>query len=209
MSLELETVASWDFTTGSLISNGRVAVALVPQYAAPEWLPGEGLRLREGQWLQAADSTALRCDGPFRLVAEIRRASKSNGYCEAIAGVWDEQRDQRQYALFLSAMNARNRVVGHISAHGGNAPGQDHCRSAALGNTEQPFGIWITVELWWDGVTAGVVIDGRPDGADFAFPGPLHVSDAVFTVGAVPRKRPPIGIGNFFVGDLRRLALWR
>lgn len=71
-------------------------------------------------------------------------------------------------------------VVGHISATGGNAPGLDHCRSAALGRTELPFGGWHAVELWWDGST----------------------------VGAVARQRPPMGIGNFFFGDLRRLTLW-
>lgn len=221
------TLCAWDLSepTGSArFSRGEHRIALtdggpepVERVAATE--DRHAARFYTGRWLiaepQAHSQLNAKHATALTLAVWIRRARKPNGQCEAIAGVWDEQYNRRQYALFLNALNAKDHAVAHVSQHGGNAPGHDHCRSAAVGATTLPFDTWQHLALVWDGHHVAMWINGQLDanGSDnpFAVPGPLFsdpTDEAHFSIGAVSRQRPPIGMGNAFYGDIASVALW-
>lgn len=67
------------------------------------------------------------------VVAWVKKDTEKNW--QAIAGVWDETREKRQYYMFLNAASkthsdemkrypANGLIHGHISASGGKSPGQ-------------------------------------------------------------------------------------
>ncbi|MEM6391719.1 MAG: LamG domain-containing protein [Planctomycetota bacterium] len=221
-------VSFWDFRgepRGPLVAQGRGAYALYEQAGPMEHLDGEGpfghsLRFREGQWLRCprADGPMLDLGGPdaeVTLVAWLRRAAKSNGICQAVAGMWDEMRRCRQYALFIGAMNQHNRQVGHVSNVGGPTQGDRYCQTGSVGQTELPLGRWVCLTMAFGRGEVASYLDGKPDGVwernPEAFPFGLFEggADGVdFTVGAVQRSRAPGPYDNFLVGDLGGLAVF-
>lgn len=204
-----DVIALWNFTGPQPLRAAGCGAVLDVGGGAPTVLPGGGgLLLAEGDWL-VSRHPALRLGAArgFSLSVRLRRERKSTGHCEAVAGVWDEQHDARQYALFIAALNAADRAVAHISATGGTAPGHDHCRSAAIGTAVIAYGVEHHLEMRWDGTRVELLVDGRQDGAALPFSGPLFASTAPFTIGSVPRLRPPAGPGNFFVGCIRSVEL--
>lgn len=182
-------------------------------------------RLAYQQWfkLDRGSLSALNIhgkDAQVTVVAWIKRQKKPDGFCEAVAGLWDEQRSKRQYALFVAmpvdnAEGRREQVGGHISSIGGSSPGHDHSRSRANGATPVPFDEWVSIGFTYDGdfirayyngafdALKGVnpyqypngIFDGGPDGS-------------AFTVGSVPRERPPQGPGNYFTGVIGGIAVF-
>lgn len=219
-------LAFWDFSEARwpYVSKGQHAIELKPQAGPMEHVDdgpfGGGVRFREGQWLRSlrTDCAALDIHSPdatVTVLAWIRRRPKSDGRCEAVAGLWDEMRRCRQYALFLAAMNQRDRQVGHVSDVGGPTPGDPYCQTGSVGETRLPFDQWLAVGFSYDGQQVSSYLNGKPDGQWERNPEPFTaglynsgLEGADFTVGAVRRSNAPGDFDNFFVGDLGGLAVF-
>jgi hypothetical protein len=178
-------------------------------------------RFVEGKWMEISrkDCPLLDIHGPkaqVSVVAWIKRGRHDGPrHCEAVAGIWNETRKQRQYCLFLNLgiWNSADQVCGHISSIGGPTPGFKYCMDAAIGAAAVPYGRWQCVGFSYDGALvraylngqldersdrnpyryAGGLFDGGPDGADF-------------TVGAVNRSG---AMGNWYTGLIGGLAIYR
>lgn len=131
---------------------------------------------------------------------------------EAIAGIWNESADQRQYCLFLNATSsgsAPGNVGGHISHTGGQATGMCYCEDASAGKTPVRFMAWSVAGFTFDGRCARSYLNGVLDenrGRNpFSCPGPIFNARADFTVGAVPCAGV---MGNWFRGLLGGLAVF-
>lgn len=214
-------VVAWDFRA----PNALTAVAGAPYRLLPVSGPPQqttdGLYLARGQWLRLprADAPLLDIHGvgaQVTVVAHLQRQPQPETYdCETVAGVWDESRLKRQYALFLDLpiWDSGDQVGGHVSSHGGPTPGYKYCMDAAIGATRIGFERWHTVGFTYDGTQARVYLDGVLDAREgrnpFPYPGGLYdggPDGADFTVGAVSRSGEP---GNFFHGTLGALAVYR
>ncbi len=225
MSVE-EAVAFWRFDGAGerYVSQAREAYTLRPQAGPMEVVEGgpfgKAIRFREGQWLRGlrGEIPALDLHGPdaqVTVVAWMRRYPKSNGRCQAVAGLWDEKRRCRQYALFLGAMNEADRIVGHVSDVGGPTPGDPYCQTGSVGQTRTPLETWLVAGFTYDGSQVRTYLDGHLDGAWERNPEPFAAGlydggpgGADLTVGAVARSNAPGDYDNFFVGDLAGLALF-
>jgi hypothetical protein len=184
-------------------------------------------RLEEGQWFRIPRSDCPRLDfrgkeATFTVIAWVKRAVKEDRW-QAVAGMWDETRDQRQYCLFLDAERktrsgdlvrrpCRDLVHGHVSAVGGPTPGKNACVTYASGATPIPLDEWHSIAMSYDGLLSRVYVDGRLDSArgfnPFAYPGGIFEAGeggADFTVGSVSVRGKP---GHFFVGRIGGLALY-
>lgn len=173
----------------------------------------------EGQWfnLPRAECPGLNLYGPGRalsVVAWVKRKPKSNGECQAVAGMWNETGATRQYCLFLDLKiwQSRNQVCGHLSSTGGPSPGYIYCMEAAIGAAPVSLEEWHQIAFTFDGTWAKAYLDGvadeRPGLNPYFWPCAIHEggSDGSdFTVGAVYRKGE---IGNWFVGQLGGLAVY-
>lgn len=185
------------------------------------------LQIRPGQWLEVprADLGALDIHGStaeVTLAAWFRRDDPE--YWQAIAGVWDESRDRRQYCLFaharlrtlsdsLERVPSSDRLHAHVSDVGGPTPGKAFCYTYATAATPAPVGKWCqaalvyragSVELWRDGR-----LDVEPKSNPFPAPGGLFdggPDGAVFAVGANSVRG---AMGNFFGGLIAGVAVWR
>jgi hypothetical protein len=185
------------------------------------------LRVRHGQWLEAprVELGELDIHGPraeVTLAAWFRRDHPE--HWQAIAGVWDESRDKRQYCLFAHArlrtlddamerVPCADRLHAHVSDVGGPTPGKEFCYTYATGATPAPVGVWCQaalvyrrgrVELWRDG-RLDVLMKSNP----FPAPGGLFdggAGGAVFAVGANSVRG---AMGNFFGGLIAGVAVWR
>jgi hypothetical protein len=185
------------------------------------------LRVRHGQWLEAPRSAlgALDIYGPKAEVtvsAWFRRDHPE--HWQAIAGVWDESVDKRQYCLFaharlrtldhsLERVACVDRLHAHVSDVGGPTPGKAFCYTYATGATPAPVGVWCQaalvyragrVELWRDGR-----LDVAPGSNPFPAPGGLFnggTNGAVFAIGANSVRG---AMGNFFGGLIAGVAVWR
>jgi hypothetical protein len=185
------------------------------------------LSIRPGQWLEVprAELGLLDIHGPqveMTLAAWFRRDDPE--YWQAIAGVWDESRDRRQYCLFaharlrtldysLERVPCADRLHAHVSDVGGPTPGKAFCYTYATGATPAPVGVWCQaalvyragkVELWRDGR-----FDVQPGSNPFPAPGGLFdggPAGAVFAVGANSVRG---AMGNFFGGLIAGVAVWR
>lgn len=104
------------------------------------------------------------------VIAWIKKQSDKNW--QAIAGVWDESRNKRQYYLFCNAHSktyqdemvrypAKNLVHGHISATGGKTPGQVAWISYASSNNEVKTNEWAMIAMTYDGKKIKVYINGE------------------------------------------------
>lgn len=165
--------------------------------------------------IRRADCPALDVHGPeghLTLLAWIRRCRKPEIQCEAIAGMWNESEQKRQYALFLDLriFESADQVGAHVSATGGPTPGHPFCMEAAIGQTWVEYGAhWECVGFTYDGEMVRVYrngwLDVRPERNPLPYPDGLYdagPAGADFTVGAVHRGGE---MGNFFVGDLAGL----
>lgn len=181
------------------------------------------VRLRAGQWFRIprGEFPALDFHGPnarLTLVAWVRRESTS--LWQAVAGIWNETRGQRQYCLFLNAASRTDHRTmlrercsdyahGHVSDVGGVTAGAVACITYSTSPTLVPVGQWHMVALSYDGAHSRIYVDGEfspePGRNPFPLPGGLFHGDADFTVGAVDRHGE---IGNFLDGTLGGLAIY-
>lgn len=177
------------------------------------------VRLTEGKWFKAprADSAALDIHGKkaeVTLLAWVKREKKSKNECEAIAGIWNEENNKRQYGLFLNLAihNSSQQVCGHISSVGGPTLGQNWCIDASIGATPVPYGEWQCIGFSYDGEYAKSYLNGKLDTRNFF--NPYHYNEGIydngaegsdFTVGGVYRTGE---MGNWYTGLLGGLAVF-
>lgn len=222
-----EAVCRWTFQEEAgeaRVSEGRERYAL-KEMAGPMARVEDGvlgrysMEVQEGQWLNLARVECPTLDfhgkgARFSVVAWVKRAAKSNGECQAVAGMWNETVETRQYCLFLDLgiWSSAEQVCGHVSATGAPTPGYKYCMEAAIGATPVGLGEWRQVAFTFDGTWAKVYLDGRLDYRPGLNPyywpqainaGGLDGSD--FTVGAVFRGGK---MGNWFTGRLGGLAVY-
>jgi hypothetical protein len=235
-------VAFWDFQEPAgqdrvdvsasrfhlLESNGpvaRVQLAGAPfgPYAA-QFNGAQHLRIPRAQ---VGDLDIHGSNSQVTVVAWLQRQSTS---LNAIAGIWDEYRAQRQYCLFLGITfntqitgNVSHRVSGHVSQRGGPTPGYSYCYEVSLGDTVVPQNQWMCVALSYDGRFIRSFYNGRFDGANpspnppYNMGNPYHLplgihdggnSGGDFTVGGVPRSGTGNNFGNYFNGVLGGVAVF-
>ena len=171
------------------------------------------------QWMSIPrhECPALNLHGAkaqITLLAWLKRRRKPEIQCEAVAGMWDETRRKRQYALFidLRIRGSADQAGGHISALGGPTPGHRYCMDAAIGRTCVEYtDAWEFVGFTYDGQNARLYRNGcfdvRPDHNPYPYPGGLFdggQDGADFTVGAVHRSGE---MGNWFTGILGGLLV--
>ncbi|MBF4514097.1 hypothetical protein ITJ66_16550 [Plantibacter sp. VKM Ac-2885] len=158
--------------------------------------------------------------------ALIRRRRGGTGF---IAGMWQEDDDdpRRQYGLFidLPTYGGAEQVIGHVSGTGGPSAGLPYSRDYSATARMIGYDQWRVIGFTYDGAAIRSFLDGvtdaRPSFTErgsplgegltyaknpFHYPAGLNrrsVSD--FTVGAV---RLTAGHGNFFGGEIARLAVW-
>ncbi len=175
--------------------------------------------IKEGQWfyIPRKECPALNIhgkDAQVTVVAWIKRSPKSNGECEAIAGIWNETNRKRQYCLFLNLViwESSQQVGGHISGIGGPTEGFKYCMDASIGQTAVPYGEWQCMAFSYDGKEIRSYLNGVFDQRDNRNPYPydLGIFDggpdgSDFTVAAVNRSNEP---GNFFTGQIGGLAVY-
>ncbi len=222
-----EPICRWWFQedTGALrISEGKHAYALREQGGPIARVTDDGVRgghsveLREGQWfnLPRAECPALNRHGrvPVSVVAWVKRAPKNFKQCQAVAGMWNETGETRQYCLFLdlTIWDSADSVCGHVSATGKPSPGYEYCMEAGIGARPVTLGEWHQVAFTFDGDWVRVFLDGkldyRPGLSPYYWPHAINEVGARgsdFTVGAVFRWGE---MGNFFVGRLGGLAVY-
>lgn len=155
------------------------------------------------------------------VVAWIKKDSEKSW--QAIAGVWDETHNKRQYYLFSNAhakthqdemvrYPAKNLIHGHISASGGKSPGEKAWISYASSNDPIEVGVWTMVAMTYDGKKIKLYINGILSKnektnpfiyKDGIFDGNPNGAD--FTVGAnhVQGK-----MTNQFIGAISGLAIF-
>ncbi len=220
-------VSHWDFQdpAGSprvaqgphayALREGAGPVARVSPTAGGVFGP-HAAELRAGDFLfiPRAECPALDLTAQLTVVAWVQRHRKPEVQCEAIAGMWDETRRQRHYALFLDLRihQAGDNVAAHVSRTGGPTPGYPWCMDAAIGASYVDYFRWHCVAMTYDFQSARAYLDGtldaRPGFNPYAYPGGLHRAGpdgADFTVGAVHRGGE---MGNGFVGRLGGLAIY-
>jgi len=150
------------------------------------------------------------------VIAWIKRYQQKIETCEAIAGMWDETREKRQYCLFLNINitgGSKNSVSGHVSSIGGPTQGRKYCEDVSVGATPVPYDKWQTVAFTYDCRFAKSYLNGKLDEFDkknpYLYEGKLFddqlLDGSDFTVGAVNRSGE---MGNWFRGILGGLAVY-
>ncbi len=142
---------------------GKVA-RIVPEDGAP--FGKYAAQIREGQWLllpreKLGFLDIHGKDAQLSVLAWVKREKKTltPERCEAIAGVWDEPRNQRQYCLFLNLKVNKNhpneqipdKVSGHVSDVGGPTPGFKWCYDVAQSESSVLYNEWVSVGYTYDG----------------------------------------------------------
>ena len=199
--------------------NGPVQVLDVGPFA-------KAIKINQGQWLSIPreDIGPLNIHGPdaqVTVVAWIRR-NKTSPW-QAIAGVWDETRNQRQYCLFLNAAKqtdfrsmtrtrSKDRFQGHVSSVGGRTPDEEACITYATSGQTVPMGVWQSLAMTYDGSEVRLYLNGKLSEAEgmnpFPYPRGLFnggKEGADFTVGSVNVAGKP---GNFLGATLGGLAVF-
>jgi hypothetical protein len=222
-----EPICRWLFQEDAglpRVSDGRHAYALREQGGPIARVEGDGVcgahsvELREGQWfnLPRAECAALNLHGaqPLTVIAWVKRAPKRFKQCQAVAGMWNETGETRQYCLFLdlTIWDSEDSVCGHVSATGKPSPGYEYCMEASIGAKPVAIGEWQQVAFTFDGDWVRVYLDGqldyRPGLSPYFWPRAINTVGARgsdFTVGAVFRWGE---MGNFFVGQIGGLAVY-
>lgn len=177
------------------------------------------IQINEGQWLNLPrkECRALNIHGPkaeITVVAWVKRAPFDTGGCEAIAGIWNETGESRQYCLFLDLhiWDSKDQVCGHISSTGAPTTGYKWCMDAAIGETPVPKDRWQLVAFTYDGQNVKAYLNGkldeRGDRNPYYYPyGILNggESGSDFTVAGVDRSGE---MGNWYVGLIGGLAVF-
>lgn len=216
-------VCFWDFSQG-LASKGRAAYTLRDGNGnisyAPEGLFGKRCPdMGEGRYFVLPREECPLLDFSARrsaltVIAWVKRRPKEFAECQAVAGMWNETRRQRQYCLFLDLKiwESGQQAGGHVSATGGPTEGYPYCMDAAIGATPVPMDAWHMIGFSYDGSVARAYLDGaldiRGERNPYAYGRPLFSpggNGADFTVGGVHRGGE---MGNWFTGLLGGLALF-
>lgn len=236
-SSEPAPVAEWDFgrefdPLRALVGGFRLRDG--PGSRAQQVLAGTGRALRfdgvrDHLVLPADDVGTLdvaRRGTSVSVFALFRRATSGTGF---VAGMWqeDDTDPRRQYGLFidLPTYGGAQQVIGHVSADGRPSDGLPYSRSYSATARMVGFDQWRVVGFTYDGAFVRSYLDGITDVREqfteraaplgaaltysknpFYYPHGLNgrsVSD--FTVGAVKLTHK---LGNFFGGDVARLAVW-
>jgi hypothetical protein len=220
-------VAVWDFQEEAgepRLSQGKQAYAL-QEMSEPIQRVNEGVlgdysaKLEFGQWLNLPrkDCPELNFHGAssdLTIVAWVKRSEREDRGCQAVAGMWNESKKQRQYCMFLDLQiwDSKDQVGGHVSAIGGPTPGYKYCMTTALGSTPVSMEEWHCLAFTYDGTHARCYLDGKLDEREafnpYLYEGGLFdggEDGADFTVGAVDRSGVP---GNFYSGLLGGLAVF-
>jgi hypothetical protein len=190
----------------------RIAEGIWGKYSA---------HMQPGKWFSIPRSQcpALDIHGPqaqLTILAWIKREAKTvqTGECQAVAGIWNESRKQRQYCLFIDLRihDSQDQACGHVSSVGGPTPGYPYCMDAAIGKTPLGIGEWHYLAFTYDSEYSRIFLDGRLDTREqlnpYAYKGGLYnggPQGADFTVGAVDRSGE---IGNWFTGLIGGLAVF-
>ncbi len=215
-------VSFWDFQEGpgEVRKDHGPAAAFLQEGGAPVDRSGGGIfgpycaKFYRGSYLYvpAARCGALRLVRELTLVAWIRRHRKAERQCQAIAGIWNESWNMRQYGLFLDLTihGAGDNVGGHVSGTGGATPGHLWCMEAAIGATEIGYEQWHSAAMSFRNGEVRVFLDGHLDVRPGLNPfqiasNELFSSCGDFTVGAVDRLGE---MGNWFSGELGGLAVY-
>lgn len=218
-------IACWDFyAEDPYLSKGKQPLRLLEgnghiTLSQEGVLSNTSIDIREGQYLYIPrkQMAALNIHGKraaLTVLAWVKRKQKSYSQCEAIAGVWNETRKQRQYCLFLDLQihHSADQVGGHISGLGGPTPGQRWCMDASIGQTPIRFNEWYQVAFTYNGSEIRSYVNGRFDAR--VDRNPYHYTEGIFdggqeaadfTVAAVHRQGE---IGNYFVGQIGGLAIF-
>lgn len=186
--------------------------------------PGkQAVRIKAGQYFRIPEGQfkAIDFHGPnaqLSVVALVRRQASS--HWQAIAGIWNETKGQRQYCLFLNATTrsdsrimkrfpTKDEVHGHVSDVGGPTEGHPFCITYSSSGITVPLKKWTMVAMTFDGKASRVYVDGKfvaEEGYNpYPLKGGLFNGNAEFTVGAVDRSSE---MGNFFNGELDELAIY-
>ncbi len=181
------------------------------------------VRIKAGQWFRIPNGEfpALDFHGPDARVSVVAWVKREVGSSwQAVAGVWNETRKQRQYCLFINGTTrsdsrtmtrtpCKNLVHGHVSDVGGPSAGEKFCITYSTSPIPVPVGEWEMVAMTYDGEYSRAFVGGKftkDEGRNpFPLKGGLFDGDGDFTVGAVDRGGE---IGNFFNGTLGGLAVF-
>lgn len=210
-------MAFWDFQGEGPrhVARGAAPFAL-EEREGPVARAGEGvfgprsLDVRWGQWLRLprAELGALNFSGKRPLSLVVWAKPDSGRLWQFLAGVWDERRHRRQYALFYNGAwravsgragrePCRERVHAYLSREGGHTPGHPACFSYATGAAELPPGQWHCFAMTFDGAALRAFANGRLDVC--AGSNPLGFDGPVFDGGAD---------GADFTVAQRNMAAW-
>ncbi|WP_409344016.1 LamG-like jellyroll fold domain-containing protein [Paenibacillus sp. MBLB4367] len=173
-----------------------------------------------GQWwnLPRAECPELDFHGreaKLTMIVWLKRESRENRGCQAVAGIWNETESKRQYCMFLDLRiwESADQVCGHVSSVGGPTPGYEYCMTTAIGSTPVSKEEWHALAFTYDGTFAKVFVDGRLDRREgynpYLYDAGLYEGGpegADFTVAAVHRAGE---MGNFFAGTIGGLAVFR
>ena len=212
----------WDFEgENPFLSKGKYAYELQNGNHAVEVVNdgpvlGKSILIKEGQYLfiPRSECPGLNLhgkDAQVTVLAWVKRQPKSYVQCEAIAGMWNETEDKRQYCLFLNIKKA-NQVSGHVSGLGGPTPGNRWCFDVALAKSVVNYGVWTFAGFTYNGKEVRAYHNGNFEAREgdnpYAyelglFDGGKNGSD--FTVGAVHRLGE---MGNYFVGQIGFIAVF-
>ncbi|MFS0727556.1 LamG-like jellyroll fold domain-containing protein [Paenibacillus sp. 1P07SE] len=217
----------WDFQEPPSVSkraNGPFAYELIEQNGPIERVK-DGVfgpysaAIKEGQWLSIPRHLCPELDIQGRQAAVTVVAWvkwDSDRRCQALAGMWDETRKQRQYCLFFNLTGryeSERNIHGHVSAVGGPTPGERYCVTYATGSERVPFGKWTMVAMTYDGAYSRVYYNGRldynPPYNPYPYDQGLFEADsdgADFTVASVSANGM---MKNFFSGQLGGLAIFK
>lgn len=185
---------------------------------------GEGVfgpysaRIKPGQWfnLPREDCPSLNIHGSDAQVTVVAWIKWNHDQrCQAVAGMWNETRKKRQYALFLNLSgryDSYRNVHGHVSSVGGPTPGDRYCITYSTGGTTIPFDQWKCIAMSYDGEYSRVYLNGQLDHREYynpyAYPAGLFdggEDGSDFTVGSVHAGGR---MNNFYGGLIGGIAVY-
>jgi len=224
-------VCFWDFDEAegeARVSKGRENYSLKevngPVSRVEGSAPGKhAVRIKSGQYFRIPEGEFEAIDihgsnAQLSVVALVRRQADS--HWQAVAGIWNETKKQRQYCLFLNATTrsdsrimkrfpTKGEVHGHVSDVGGPTEGHPFCITYSSSGTKVPLKEWTLVAMTFDGKASRVYVNGKfvaEEGYNpYPLKGGLFNGKADFTVGAVDRSGE---MGNYFNGELDELAIY-
>lgn len=154
------------------------------------------VRIEQGNWLfiprdSIGDLNIYGDDAEVTVLTWIKK--DSDKIWQAIAGVWDETHNKRQYYLYSNAHSrtfqdemvrypAKDMIHGHISATGGVSPGERAWISYASSNDAVEVGVWTMVAMTYDGKEIKLYVNGRLSRNERT--NPFKYEDGIFDGGS-------------------------